>query len=129
MRKKWGVFAVLLLTGLIGGVYFFSPGPGRFTGYCAFCDPRVLDRQTFYTGSDSKIGRCQGGALILGQAKPVLKEAEAQRVGRCKQIPKAVAARRSPGSPKNAPFFGVRRRHSRFLNHERYTGFGTIRQC
>ena len=41
----------------------------------------------------------------LGQAKPVLKEAEAQRVGRCKQIPKAVAARR---------------RQLQFLNHERY---------
>ncbi len=48
MRKKWGIFAVLLLTCLIGGIYFLSPGPGHFTGYCAFCDPKVLDRQKFY---------------------------------------------------------------------------------
>jgi 2-polyprenyl-6-methoxyphenol hydroxylase-like FAD-dependent oxidoreductase len=27
-----------------------------------------------YTGSDSGIGRCQGGALVLGQAKPALKQ-------------------------------------------------------
>ncbi|HSX10103.1 MAG TPA: hypothetical protein VLF94_00080 [Chlamydiales bacterium] len=27
-----------------------------------------------YTGSDSEIGGCQGGALILGQAKPALKQ-------------------------------------------------------
>jgi hypothetical protein len=27
-----------------------------------------------YTGSDLKIGRCQGGALILSQAKPAPKQ-------------------------------------------------------
>ncbi len=48
MRKKWMLSATLLLIGLIGGVYFFSPHPAQFTEYCAFCDPKVLDRQRFY---------------------------------------------------------------------------------
>ena len=39
-----------------------------------FNKKHCLDKWVHYTGSDSKIGRCQGGALILGQAKPATKQ-------------------------------------------------------
>lgn len=48
MRKIGLAFRVLLILGLIGGVCFFWPRPAHFTEYCAFCDSKVLDRQTFY---------------------------------------------------------------------------------
>ena len=72
MRKKWMIFAILLLTSLIGGIYFFSPRPAHFTEYCAFCDPRVLERQKFY--EDDLV-------LALYTHKPVLP-------GHCLVLPK-----------------------------------------
>jgi histidine triad (HIT) family protein len=48
MRKKWTALTAILFTCLLGGIYFFFPTPAPFTGYCAFCDPAVLHRQTFY---------------------------------------------------------------------------------
>jgi histidine triad (HIT) family protein len=46
MRKQWIILPVVLLT--IGGIYLLSSKPSLPTGYCAFCDQSVLDRQTFY---------------------------------------------------------------------------------
>ena len=66
------IVALLLGTSLIGGVYFFSPGPAQFTEYCAFCDPNVLDRQKFY--EDDLV-------LALYTHKPVLP-------GHCLVLPK-----------------------------------------
>ena len=72
MRKKWMIFSILFMTSLIGGVYFFSPRLARFTEYCAFCDPKVLDRQKFY--EDDLV-------LALYTHKPILP-------GHCLVLPK-----------------------------------------
>ncbi len=72
MRKKWMIFAILLMTSLIGGIYLFSPSPAHFTEYCAFCDPNVLDRQKFY--EDDLV-------LALYTHKPILP-------GHCLVLPK-----------------------------------------
>lgn len=48
MRKKGILFAALFLTCSIGGIYLLSPKPHHFPEYCAFCDPSVLEHQTFY---------------------------------------------------------------------------------
>lgn len=72
MRKKWTIFAILLMTSLIGGIYLFSPRPIQFTEYCAFCDPNVLNRQKFY--EDDLV-------LALYTYKPILP-------GHCLVLPK-----------------------------------------
>ena len=50
MRKFLSFLIILAL--IIGGVYFFSPRPPKDLyapgAYCAFCDPKVLEAQTFY---------------------------------------------------------------------------------
>ena len=56
-----------------------------------------------YTGSGSKIGGCQGGALILGQAKPVLKEAEAPKGWAMQADPKSSGCPTKPGVPEERP--------------------------
>lgn len=72
MRKKWMLFAILLIASLTGGVYFFSSQPAHFTEYCAFCDPNVLGRQKFY--EDDLV-------LALYTHKPIL-------AGHCLVLPK-----------------------------------------
>ena len=49
MRKKLLLLTVVFVS-LMGGTYFFfiRPFSHSFTDYCAFCDPAVLNRQTFY---------------------------------------------------------------------------------
>ncbi|MDP1607725.1 MAG: HIT family protein [Chlamydiales bacterium] len=49
MRKKFSLIIVALC--LIGGIYFLFIKPfshSSFNGYCAFCDPAVLNNQKFY---------------------------------------------------------------------------------
>lgn len=72
MRKKWMIFATLILTILVGGSYFFYPRTTHFTDYCAFCDVTVLERQKFY--EDDLV-------LALYTHKPILE-------GHCLVIPK-----------------------------------------
>lgn len=48
MGKKGIILIGFLLTALIGGIYFVSPTPAHFNGYCAFCDHHVLESQKFY---------------------------------------------------------------------------------
>jgi histidine triad (HIT) family protein len=72
MHRKWVIFVILLITSLVGIVYFFSPRPAHFTEYCAFCDPKVLGRQKFY--EDDLV-------LALYTHKPILP-------GHCLVLPK-----------------------------------------
>lgn len=48
MLKKLA-YLLLFLVCLVGGAYFFLSGPSALNrSYCAFCDPKVLEGQTFY---------------------------------------------------------------------------------
>ncbi len=64
--------------------------------------------------------------MNLGQAQPALKQLNLKSLA-MQAGPNSMAVRRSPGSPRNASFFGVGRRRNRFLNHERYK-FPSIRE-
>lgn len=74
MPRKLILFFALCAA-LMGGAYFLvlqTFPPVRFTSYCAFCDPAVLERQAFY--EDELV-------LALYTHKPVLP-------GHCLVIPK-----------------------------------------
>jgi len=50
MNKKLLLFLILVI-GLLSGLYFFSKNPSPsfgFNSYCAFCDSSVIERQKFY---------------------------------------------------------------------------------
>lgn len=48
MRKTWGIVAALALTCMFGGMYWLFSTARSFPDHCAFCEPDVLQRQTFY---------------------------------------------------------------------------------
>lgn len=72
MRKKYIILTFLVFTSLVGWNYLLSTTQSSSEEYCAFCDPEVLARQTFY--EDDLV-------LALYTHKPILP-------GHCLIIPK-----------------------------------------